>query len=312
METRANHILVGSFVIAVVLLTLASILWLGKFGDERNAARFDILFSESVIGLSKGSLVSYNGVPVGEVESLIVDPHDLTRVLVRVNISGRDLVRADTEATLGFAAVTGVADIRLLGGSMDSPPLYDADTVPVIFGSPSPLAKLAASGQDIMVNLNEVAARLADLLSEDNVAHVRTVLGNVDELTSSLAGERESLASALHQLAQASGQVQGTLEGIEAAARSVQVLIDEDARELLVTSQVTMQKLDALAVQLDGLVADNRTAIAGFSHEGLRQVAPALEELRATVASLKTLTEQLSRSGSPVLGSPQPKEFKPR
>ncbi len=312
METRANHILVGSFVIAVVLLTLASILWLGKFGDERNAARFDILFSESVIGLSKGSLVSYNGVPVGEVESLTVDRQDLTRVLVRVQITGRDLVRADTEATLGFAAVTGVADIRLLGGSRDSPPLYDPDTVPVILGSPSPLAKLAASGQDIMVNLNEVAARLTDLLSEDNVAHVRTVLGNVDALTTSLAAERESLATALQQLAQASSRVEGTLEGIETAARSVQVLIDGDAHELLVTSQAAMQKLDTLAVQLDGLVADNRSAVASFSHQGLREVAPALEELRATVASLQTLTEQLTRSGSPVLGSPQPKEFKPR
>ena len=211
METRANHIIVGSFVIAVIALTLASVLWLGKFGDDGNTAHFDILFAESVIGLSKGSMVSYNGVPVGEVESLAVDRQDLSRVLVRVRITGRDLVRADTVVTLGFAAITGVADIRLSGGSNESPRLYDPETVPVIIASPSPLAKLTASGQDIMVNLNEVAARLTDLLSEENVAHVRTVLGNVEALTNSLASERESLAMALHQLAQASSQVEGTL-----------------------------------------------------------------------------------------------------
>ena len=312
METRANHIIVGSFVIAVIALTLASVLWLGKFGDDGNTAHFDILFAESVIGLSKGSMVSYNGVPVGEVESLAVDRQDLSRVLVRVRITGRDLVRADTVVTLGFAAITGVADIRLSGGSNESPRLYDPETVPVIIASPSPLAKLTASGQDIMVNLNEVAARLTDLLSEENVAHVRTVLGNVEALTNSLASERESLAMALHQLAQASSQVEGTLAGIEAAARSVHVLIDEDARELLATSQATMLKLDTLMVQLDGLVTDNRAAIAGFSQQGLNQVAPALAELRATVVSLQQLTEQLSRSRSPLLGSPQPKEFKPR
>ena len=38
METRANHILIGSFVIGVVLLALGCLLWLGKFGSERDSA----------------------------------------------------------------------------------------------------------------------------------------------------------------------------------------------------------------------------------------------------------------------------------
>ena len=312
MDIRANHILVGSFVIAVVLLALGSLLWLGKFGDERDAAKFDIVFSESVIGLSKGSLVSYNGVPVGEVASLTVDPKDLARVVVRVRISGQDLVRTDTEATLGFAAVTGVADIRLTGGSLASPRLYDEGRVPTIIASLSPLAKLAASGKDIMSSINEVAARLTTLLSEENIAHVNALLGNVDALTTSIAAERDELATAIRQLAQVSGQARTTLEGIDDAARSVRTLMAGDARELMASSNATVQKLEALAVQLDALVAENRAAISGFSHQGLRQVGPALEELSATLTSLQQLTEQLSRSGSPLLGSPQPREFQPR
>ena len=312
METRANHVLVGSFVILVVLLTLGSLLWLGKFGDERDLARFDILFAESVIGLSKGSLVSYNGVPVGEVESLQVDPADLARVLVRVRIQGRDLVRADTEATLGFAAVTGVADIRLEGGSLDSPRLYDPQRVAVLVASPSALAKLAASGKDIMSSVNEVAVRLADLLSDDNVAHVNAVLEHLDQLAGSLASERQTLADAIRTLSLASGQLHTTLGGIEAAAGSVQALITGEGRELLANGNATLRKLDGLAAQLEALVAENRGAVAGFTGPGLRQVGPALEELRDTLASLQQLSDQLSRSDSRVLGTPQPREFKAR
>ncbi len=312
METRANHLLIGSFVIAVVLLTLACLLWLGRFGGERDSALYDIVFAESVIGLSKGSAVSYNGVPVGEVVSLAIDPKDLSRVVVRVRINGHDLVRRDTEATLGFAAVTGVADIRLSGGSLQSPRLYEEGKVPSIVASPSPLAKLATSGQDIMVNINEVAARLTDLLSPQNVAKVESVLGNVDALVASVGEERETLAEAIRQLSAASGQLQATLASIDGAADSVRGLMDGEARALLSSANAAVEKLDALSAQLDGLVAENRAAVSGFSHQGLRQVGPALEELRATLAALQQLSEQLSRSDSALLGNPQPREFKPR
>lgn len=312
METRANHILIGSFVIAVVLLTLACLLWLSRFGGERDSALYDIVFAESVIGLSKGSVVSYNGVPVGEVVSLAIDPKDLARVVVRVRISGRDLVRRDIEATLGFAAVTGVADIRLSGGSLQSPPLHDGDSVPTIIASPSPLAKLAASGTNIMVNINEVAARLSELLSPQNVARVESVLGNVDALVASVGEERETLAEAIRQLSAASGQLQVTLASIDDAADSVRGLMDGEARALLSSTHAAVERLDALAAQLDGMVAENRAAVSGFSQQGLRQVGPALEELRATLAALQQLSEQFSRSDSALLGNPQPREFKPR
>ncbi|MCX7557189.1 MlaD family protein [Xanthomonadaceae bacterium JHOS43] len=312
METRANHILIGSFVIAVVLLTLGCLLWLGKFGGERDSALYDIVFSESVIGLSKGSVVSYNGVPVGEVASLTIDPKDLARVVVRVRINGRDLVRRDTEATLGFAAVTGVADIRLAGGSLQSPRLHEEGKVPSIVASPSPLARLTASGQDIMVNINEVAARLADLLSPENVAKVESVLGNVDSLAASIGSERETLAEAIRQLSVASGQLQATLVSIDGAADSVRGLMDGEVRGLLTSANVAVEKLDALTVQLDGLVSENRAAVSGFSQQGLRQIGPAMEELRTTLAAVQQLSDRLSRSDSVLLGNPQPREFKPR
>lgn len=315
METRANHLLIGSFVVGVVLLALGCLLWLGKFGGERDTALYDIVFKESVIGLSKGSVVSYNGVTVGEVVSLGIDPKSLSRVVVRVRINGRELLREGARATLGFSAVTSVADIRLSGGSLKNPPLFDPkrpDVVPVLVASPSPLSKLADSGEDIMVNINEVASRLADVLAPENVAHVSAVLGHVEQLTASLADEREGVSVAVRQLADTSAQLSQTLISIEEAARSVRNLADDQASELVASVRQTVERLDALVLQMDGLVGENRAALSDFSNQGLRQVGPALDDLRATLTTVQQLAEQLSRSDSLLLGNPQPKEFKPR
>ncbi len=312
METRANHLLIGAFAIAVVLAFLASLLWLGKLGNDRDIGIYDIVFSESVIGLSKGSVVSYNGVPVGDVASLAVDPKDLARVVVRVRIVDPDLIRRDTQATLGFAAVTGVSDIRLSGGSLDSPRLTAERGVPVLQASPSPLAKFTASGEDIMVNINEVVTRISDLLSQENRTHVNAVLNNLDALATTVGEERQALSEAIRQLSEASGQLHATLASIDGAARSTRLLIDGQGARLVANAGQTMERLDALAANLDALVADNRNAVSGFSQQGLRQVGPALEELRTTLASLQALSEHLSRSDSVLLGNPQPREFKPK
>lgn len=310
METRANHLLIGGFAIAVVLVTLACLLWLGKFGNDRGSEQYDIVFSESVIGLSRGSVVTYNGVPVGEVVTLAVDPADLARVVVRVRIADPTLMRRDTEATLGFAAVTGVADIRLSGGSRESPQLPLDDGVPVLVATLSPLAKFTASGEDIMVNINEVVTRISELLSAENRAHVSAVLNNLDALATTLGEQRLALGEAIGQLSAASGQLKDTLSSIDGAARSAQMLMDGQGAELARELHRTVERLDALAANLDGLVKDNRSAISSFSQQGLRQVGPALDELRATLASLQALSDQLSRSDSVLLGNPQPREFK--
>ena len=52
METRAHHLLVGSFVIVVVLGLLGFVIWLAKIDIDREFARYTIYFDGSVSGLS--------------------------------------------------------------------------------------------------------------------------------------------------------------------------------------------------------------------------------------------------------------------
>ena len=74
METRAHYVAVGSFVLAIVFLAFVAILWLGRVEFSRQYAYYDIYFTGAVTGLSQGSPVEYNGIRVGRVVEIRLDP----------------------------------------------------------------------------------------------------------------------------------------------------------------------------------------------------------------------------------------------
>ena len=65
-----------------------------------------------------------------------------------------------------------------------------------------------------------------------------------------------------------------------------------------------------LCAEVDGVEAFAATSDLG--EQGLRQVAPALAELRETLQAYRQLGEQLGSSNSLLLGRDQPMEYSPK
>ena len=97
METRANYLLVGTFVLALTLGLIGFVIWLAKVQFDTHFARYDIYFESSVTGLQVGGQVKYRGITVGEVTSISIDPTDVTRVLVTIEIEAETPVRVGDE-----------------------------------------------------------------------------------------------------------------------------------------------------------------------------------------------------------------------
>lgn len=314
METRAHHVLIGAFAIGVFLIALGFVLWLSKSGTERAFRTYDIVFNEAVTGLSVGGLVQYNGIKVGEVSALHLAPDDPRKVIARVRLEAATPVREDTRAKLGLQGVTGLAFIQLSGGAPDSPALVAGKdgAVPVIPSEASALSRLLASGSDVMTSVNEILMRANELLSEDNVARVAATLDHVEQLTATLAEQRQPLAEAIGQIAAVSRELKVAVGSIDAMAKSTNSMVRNDAHELLQSARQAMDSVDRLVNAASDLVDDNRAAIDNFSDSGLREVGPAIADLRATLRSLRQLGERLGNSNSILLGREQPREFQPR
>ena len=74
MEIRARYVQMGAFTLAVIVAGFAFVYWLNNAGGLRERALYRVRFEGSVSGLLAGSAVLFNGIRVGEVTGLQLDP----------------------------------------------------------------------------------------------------------------------------------------------------------------------------------------------------------------------------------------------
>lgn len=312
METRAHHILIGVFTLLVVVGGLLFGVWLAKAHADQEWNYYDIVFNEAVTGLSRGGAVQYNGIRLGDVMQLKLDPEDPRRVLARVRISGDTPLRKDTHAKLALTGVTGVAIIQLSGGSPGSPLLVGHDgEVPVIVADPSPFARLLSNGEDLLTNINQAAEHANKLLSKENVHRIENVLDHLDRTTGVIADEREDIRTLIKQLAVATKQANDTLAASQTLVRNANGLIEGQGKATLESAQHAMASLEHSMGTIDRVLNDNADAINGGA-SSLGDLGPALRELRDTLGSLRSITRRLDENPSGYLfGREKNQEFTP-
>lgn len=306
METRAHHVLIGAFTIAVVAAGVLFALWLAKISLNRQFHYYDVLFTEAVTGLSTGSAVQYNGIQVGEVSQLKLDPRDPRKVLARIRVTADTPVKTDTRAKLGLVGFTGVAFVQLSGGAPDTPLLLPTskDPVPTIPAESSALTKLLSSGTDVVTSLNVILDRLGQVVSSKNVATINRTLANIDRTTAALASERDDLRTLIQQATAAAGE-------LNQALASANQLVSGPARQTLQSAQQAMVSLQQSTATLSRLLTENQGSLAS-GLRGVDQIGPTLRELRSTLKDIHRITSRLQANPAGyLLGRDHATEFSP-
>lgn len=307
METKANYVLIGAFTILVTVVLLLFALWAAKYSSDKEWQDYAVVFNEPVTGLSEGSSVQYNGISVGTVESLRLSPADPRRVLATLRIQADAPIKVDTRAKMSQSGITGSPFIQLTGGSPGAALLVTVDRreMPVIRTEASAL-------QNIADTANRLVARLDQVLSEENIAHVSNTLENIDNLTGSIAAEREDLREIIANARASSVELNATLAKAHNVVDDVDRELANKLPSLVGKLDRTLDKLESASEGANGIVNENRAAIRSFTSDGLGQVGPTLIELRALVRDLRQVTDRLdSGPASYLLGRDRPKEFEP-
>ena len=313
METRAHHVLIGLFVLLAATAVLLFTLWLGKTDSDREYEHYDIAFSEAVSGLSRGSKVEFNGIKIGEVTSLRLDPDNPQRVYARVRVDNQAPIRSDTRARLVMAGITGTSFIRLSSGRdpASQPLTRSGDAVPVIVATPSALNKLLSDGGESALNLGELVTQLRAIVSAENAESLRLTLKHVEQASGAIASQRDDLGRALRQLALASERANATLTEASRLLGTTHRLVEEQGKPTLEGAQRSLAVLEQTLAATEQLIQNNR----GHIDNGLRgaaEIGPTLVELRATLASLRTISRRLEdRPADFLLGREPIKEFQP-
>src|SRR5512141_1621822 len=121
METKANYLIIGLFTLAVIVGVFGFVYWFQNIGGTGERAFYRVEFDGSVSGLRVGGSVLFNGIRVGEVSDLKLNPERPQQVIATISLDKSVPVRADTSIGLEFAGLTGIASLSLKGGSANSP-----------------------------------------------------------------------------------------------------------------------------------------------------------------------------------------------
>ena len=308
METRANYVLIGGFTVLTALFLLLFALWAAKFSADRDWDRYEVIFSEPVTGLTEGGSVQYNGIGVGTVDKLRLDPDDARNVIALLKLKSDTPIKVDTRAKLSQQGITGVPFILLSGGSPQAALLEPGpnDEIPIIRTEPSAL-------QNIADTANRLVERMDHLLSEENIRRISATLDNLEQATGSIAGQKEDIAALIVNAREVT-------DGLKLTVGKANGVIDGVDRNLIARLPALMDRIDSTVAKLDStagnanaLIAENRPAINSFANDGLAQLGPTLAELRRLIRDLRNLSDRLEdRPASYILGRDAPKEFEPK
>src|SRR6185437_12075600 len=220
METKANYVAVGAFVLSLLLGLVVALLWLTGAQYAQEYAYYQTFFSGSVSGLGNGTSVRYNGIEVGRVAKLNFDPNDPKRVQVLMQIDPNLKIHADSVASIASQGLTGGSYVEIDGGSKNSPVLHPQfwGEYPTIKSKPSAFQQLEQSAPQLVVKLNQAADKLNDVLNEKNrkainqiLSKLDVILGNLRTTTAVLSARSADIDTTLRNFNTASAKLNGDL-----------------------------------------------------------------------------------------------------
>jgi len=281
METRANYVAVGAFVLACVFGVVVTLLWLAGAQYSQEFDYYQTNFRGPVTGLAKGTAVLYNGIGVGRVDDLQFDPNDPQNVIVVLQVKPGLHLRTDSVAMIESQGLTGGANVEITGGRKNSPELtvQPGQRYPVIPSKSSAFQQLEETASQLIAKLNVAANRINDLLSDQNRKNFAEILANLNVTMAALA--------------KGSGDLNTTLKNFATvSAKLGPIIADADA---------DLEKFGKLSGDADKF----------FKSPALNDISDLTADMKKLLASLTRLSDQLDRNPTKLLFGDRRKGYAP-
>lgn len=308
MERNANYALVGFASLVLFVGMVAFVLWLAQVRFARDYDLYDIVFDGPVRGISHGGEVHFNGIKVGEVQRIALDPENSSRVIARIKITSDVPIKADSLATLEPQGVTGVNYIQITAGTKSQPFLKDVTPrghVPVIRSQKSTLSDLIEGGGMVLERSIEALDRVNRTLSDANIREITGMLGDLHEVTAELKERKQIIANADKALQ----QLDATLERTSRLADSANSLVNGDGKRALSNLADAAQSLKETSQKAQGLLGKLEGPTTDFANNGLPQLSAAIGSLQTATESLNRVLDEAERSPGALISKAPAKEI---
>jgi len=269
------------------------LLWLTSGGAfQKKYDLYRAIENESVAGLNPNAQIKYNGVDIGKVQEIRLDPGNPEQVDLLFAIERGTPIKEDTVAILKTQGLTGIAYIELSGGARDALPLHAApgQEYPVILTKPSLGARVENMLTNVLAKLDSTSNNVNAILSNENRAAFTSALADIAALAHTLAARKDTLdagianaARTFENTSRATAQAGPVIDRIGRSA----VAIEKMGNEVALTSANAGKTVNSIGNDMKHLTT-----------ETLPEFERLLGELSVLSTSLRRFTEQADRNPS--------------
>lgn len=308
MERDAHYATVG--IVTVLLLIGLSVfaIWLARLQFNEDYDVYDIIFYGPTRGLSEGGEVHFNGIRVGEVTSLNLNPKKNDQVVARVRLNSTTPVRVTSRAQLEPQGITGLNYIQITAGDPDSRLLkagLPESTIPVIQSQASPLAELLTGSGTVLQQAVDSLNRINRVLSDDNIRSFSSSLRNVEDMTAELNARKGLLMELEETLKRANEAV--TEYGL--LASDTRRIVNNDGAEAIANIKKASDEARAAIASINRSATSLEEPLGEFGSTTVPQINDAVRQLNQATRSLEDLIDNVRQSPREFIGRPSAKEL---
>jgi len=324
LETRANHLLVGSFVLLSVVGLLIFVVWFFKSEYDTAYEKYELPFPGGITGISEGSPVYFQGVSVGQVLEVELSETAHGTVLVTIQVKSDTPVKTDSIGSIDFSGFIKGNYILLSQGSDNADkPTEVNGVIPSLPTKPALMSQLIEAAPNYLDKVDHLLLQLSEIFSTRNIQAFNNIIANVDELTIALTSNLGEVETILEQISATMGKVQVLTDQFSSTSQNLDADLDQLLKEVHATSETlnrtiagfeqvaeeTARRVTAaledfgtaassvkrLSEETENLVRENREPINEFTQVGLYELTLTLQEFRHLVSSLGRVAQELER-----------------
>ncbi|MGE6743942.1 MlaD family protein [Allorhizobium pseudoryzae] len=272
METKANYALVGFFTLLVVLAAFGFVYWMAQYGRGGPTAELAIRIPGSANGLSVGSAVRFNGIAVGTVRNLRIDPDDPRYSIAFTEVQTTAPVYPSTKAVLEVQGLTGAAYIELSGGNTGEENLLkkaeETGRPAVLIADQSSVTNLLATADKILQRADDAIGQIQGFVTDargpltQTIRHAETFTAALSENSGAIDEFLQSLSSLSGTFNTVSERLDSTLSAVDSLVRAVDA---QKVNNILANAEKVSGDVANATGQLGDIMTEVRDAASGFN-----------------------------------------------
>ncbi len=262
------------------------------------------LIADNAEGVNVGTDLTFAGFPVGRVRRIRLRDDGKVRISVRIPVSEAKWLRESSVFVLDMPLV-GAAKLRAFSGNLQDPPLPDRAERPVLRGDTAQeIPRMVATMRSVLENIEQMTSSSSSLQQSIHNARAVTermagkygVLGGVlggDDNASKVIASIDRANALLASLNGVALKMDTVLSKADQRVLSAGGLVDETQKAVTQANAILGEVRTSLK-RVDGILSDAQ-AVAGNAKAASADLASLRAEVEASLRKVAALIDEINR-----------------